>query len=80
MKIRQLLMPLLPRRLTLNHNQLIQIQQLPIPKMPILQQITITTIMKNLRRMMSQMHPEKETEKAPHLLEIKPDMLNFSAQ
>jgi len=48
--------------------------------MPILQQITITTIMKNLRRMMSQMHPEKETERAPHLLEIKPDTLNFSAQ
>jgi len=74
---------LLLHRLTLNPNQLIQliqIQQLPTPKMPTLQQITITTIMKNLRRMMNQMHPEKETERAPHLLETKPDTLNFLAQ
>jgi len=48
--------------------------------MPTLEQIPITTIMKNLRKMMSQMHPVKETERAPHLLEIKPDTLNFSAQ
>jgi hypothetical protein len=75
-------MLLLPHKLKLlNHNQLTQNQQLPTPKMPTLQQITITTIMKNLRRMMSQMPLVKEMEKAPHLLEIKqPDTLNISAQ